>query len=106
VIIKKENQNSDTKTAEEKQKQMIDALLKKAIGYQTKEIVEEFGFDDEGKVSLSKKKVQTKDIPPDTSAAKLLFELLCETSLKNVETMSDEELEEEKNRLLKEIEEL
>ncbi len=72
------------------------ALVKKALGYDAEEVVEEYVGDDEG-VKLSKRKVTVKNYPPDLSAIKLLM-----TDDKSpVETMTDEELKEEKNRLLK-----
>jgi hypothetical protein len=46
------------------------ALLKKALGYQVKEVVEEYIIDkeDQDKLVLHKKKVTKKDIPPDMTA--------------------------------------
>ncbi len=74
-----------------------DALYKRAIGYEAKEITEEYVGDDEGGVRMVKKKVVSKNVPPDVSAVKLLVELDGEQDLK---TLSDEELEKEKIRLL------
>jgi hypothetical protein len=37
-----------------------DALIKKALGYDVKEVVEEYSSDDDGQVKLNKKKVTTK----------------------------------------------
>lgn len=104
--MKEKIQMDNPLSQEKKQQKMLNALLKKAIGYTAKDIVEEFGVDEEGNAILSKKKVQIKHIPPDTSAAKLLLEFLFSNTLKDIETMSDEELEEEKIRLLQEIEEI
>lgn len=73
------------------------ALVKKALGYDTTEIVEEYVGGEEGEIKLTKKKVTTKNVPPDITAIKMLME----ESQKPVETMSDEELEEERQRLLK-----
>ena len=78
------------------------ALIKKAVGYDAEEVVEEFA-DDEGDLRLLKRKVTTKNFPPDVSAAKLLLDIGGSTS---VEEMTDEELEEQKNRLLKLLEEI
>ena len=74
-----------------------DALYKRAIGYEAQEITEEYVGDEEGGVRMVKKKVVSKNVPPDVSAVKLLVELDGEEDLKN---MSDEELEKEKIRLL------
>jgi hypothetical protein len=72
------------------------ALMKKALGYDTEEIVEEYVGEDEG-VKLLKRKVTKKNYPPDVSAIKLLM-VEEQTPL---EQMTDVELEQEKNRLLK-----
>ena len=73
------------------------ALIKKALGYDATEIVEEYVSGDEGEVKLTKKKVTKKNVPPDITAIKMLME---ETDMA-IEQMSDEELEKEKERLLK-----
>ena len=72
------------------------ALLKKALGFDAKEIVEEYSTGDDGEVKLSKKKVTTKNVPPDVTALKMLLERTAPLS-----EYSDEELESEKQRLLK-----
>ena len=72
------------------------ALVKKALGYDATEIVEEYVTCDEGDVKLSKKKVTKKNVPPDMTALKMLIE---EDSAPVFE-MSDEELQAEMNRLL------
>ncbi|MBQ6979858.1 MAG: hypothetical protein IJQ07_04370 [Clostridia bacterium] len=84
----------------EKDKNVIDgdinsALIKKALGFDAKEVVEEYALNDEGEVKLSKKKITTKCVPPDVSALKMLLERDCPLS-----ALSDEELETEKTRLL------
>ena len=71
------------------------ALLKKALGFDAQEIVEEYAMVDGGEVKLSKKKITTKCVPPDVSALKMLLER--QTLLID---LSDEELEAEKQRLL------
>jgi hypothetical protein len=73
------------------------ALIKKALGYDATEVVEEYVSGDEGEIKLTKKKVTKKNVPPDITAIKLL---LGEDNL-SVEEMSDEELEKEKERLIK-----
>ena len=84
-----------------KQKKQVDkidleqALIKKALGYDATEVVEEYVGDGE-EIKLSKKKVTTKNVPPDMSALKLLLD---ETQ-KEVSEMTDQELYEEKVRLL------
>ena len=72
------------------------ALLKKAVGYDTKEVVEEFALADEGEVKLTKRKVTIKSVPPDITALKLLMD----ETVKPISQMTDEQLEQEKQRLL------
>ena len=76
------------------------ALLKKALGYNADEIVEEYVVDEDGKERLSKKKITKKFISPDIPAAKVLLENYSDYSSK-YENMSDEELMNEKIKLIK-----
>ncbi len=62
------------------------------------EVTEEFVMKD-GELTLVKKKVTKKDIPPDIKAVKLLMD-------GNDEHLSDEELESEKRELLKMLKEM
>lgn len=68
------------------------ALLKKALGYSADEIVEEYAFDDEGELKLSKKKITKKHYAPDISAVKVLLEKYYKTYEDKIAAMSDEEL--------------
>ena len=70
-------------------------LIKKALGYDATEVVEEYVGDGD-EIKLSKKKVTTKNVPPDMSALKFLLD----ESQKEVSEMTDQELYEEKVRLL------
>lgn len=72
------------------------ALIKKALGYDVTETIEEYVENQEGEIKLSKKKITKKNVPPDVTAIKILLE---ENKL-DVKNMSDEELESEKIRLL------
>ena len=47
---------------------------------------------------MIKRKVVSKNVPPDVSAAKLLYEI--EGGATNLKDLTDEELEKEKQRLL------
>lgn len=76
---------------------LLNILYKKALGYKTEEVQEEF-VNDEGKLELVKRKISTKHVPPDISAAKIYLEITENNSLKD---MTDDELESEKTRLLK-----
>lgn len=79
-------------------KRIYKALLKKAMGYVADESVEEFSADDEEGLKLLRKKVTKKHVPPDVSALKVLLSMGTE---KSVSEMTDEELEKEKERLLR-----
>ncbi len=73
------------------------AVVKRARGYEARETVEEYAVVD-GSLELVKKRVTTKDVPPDMAAAKLLFDE------NDFASMTDEMLEAEKKRLLLELE--
>ena len=87
--------NSSTK------KKITQALVKKAIGFDTVETVEEFSEND-GEIKLLKRKVTTKSVPPDVSAVKLLIEM--QTEERDITDLTDEELEKERLRLIKILE--
>ena len=81
----------------EKEREKLDkALLKVALGFQVAEVTEEFAEVD-GALKLTKRKSTKKDVPPDLKAVQLL---LSEQGGLELEAMSDEELEEEKRRLI------
>ena len=69
------------------------ALKRCAVGFETGEVVEEFVMDN-GELKLVKKKVTRRDIPPDIKAVKMLLDG------ESITTLSDEELEREKERIL------
>ena len=71
-----------------------DALRRRAVGFETDEVVEEYSVSD-GEPVLVKRKVTKKAVPPDISTAKLLLE-----SETPVAAWSDEQLAAEKERLL------
>lgn len=75
--------------------QAREALFKKATGYKTEEVVEEYSQAD-GEMSLIKKKVTLKTVAPDCSAIKMIMDEQSDYS-----ALSDEELACEKKRLLK-----
>lgn len=76
---------------------LVDVLLRKAKGYDSSETTEEFAAVD-GEMTLVKRKVVTKPVPPDLSAIKVLMEI--DDSNRDVTKMTDEELAEEKLRLI------
>ena len=80
-------------------KKLADSLYKKAVGYTATEKTMEYSPDGE----VVKKKVTSKHYPPDITALKAYLELISDGE--GYEKMSDEELERERQRLLKELEE-
>lgn len=84
------------KTDNKSQLKIENALLKKALGYDATEVVEEYVSSEEGEIKLTKKKVTKKNVPPDITAIKILID----REQVPIEQMSDEELETEKQRLL------
>lgn len=74
------------------------AILKVALGYSLEEVMEEYGVED-GELKLVKRRETKKDVPPDLKAVRLLLEE------KELSSLSDEELEAEKARLLKTLQE-
>lgn len=102
-VKKKKTASGDSGRAKKqvgKNERLEDALLKVALGYQVAEVTEEFAEVD-GQLKLTKRKRTKKDVPPDLKAVQLLL------STKGVGEMAawtDEELEAERQRLLKEME--
>ena len=82
---------------EKKDEKLTDALLKVALGFQVSETVEEYA-DVDGTLKLTKRKKTKKDVPPDLKAVQIL---LGENTKGEIELMTDEELEAEKERLLR-----
>ena len=81
-------------------KKLGNSLYKKAVGYTAKEKTTEYSPDGE----IVKQKVTSKHFPPDISALKAYLELI--SNGEDYESMTDEELTREKDRLLKELEEI
>lgn len=75
-------------------REIEDALRRRALGFEADEVVEEFAFQ-EGEAVLLRRKVTKKAVPPDVTAAKMLSEE--ETP---VRALTDEQLRAEKERLL------
>ena len=83
-------------------KKLEQALINKALGYTTQEVVEEYGYSGEDFV-LQKRKTSTKSYPPDLSALQIL--LGKEEGDNEYLNMSDEELEKQKIKLIKKLKE-
>ena len=80
------------------EQEIKEAIMKVALGYSLEEVTEEYGVED-GELKLVKRKETKKDVPPDLKAVKLLMED------KDYSVLSDEELEAEKQKLLKRLKE-
>lgn len=83
-----------------KKQDVMSTLLKRAMGYTVEEIVEEYAGDEKGG-ELIKRKVTTKPVPPDVTALKTYIELSRQDD--GYASMSDSELEIEKERLINEL---
>lgn len=83
-----------------KKQDVMSTLLKRAMGYTVDEIVEEYAGDEKGG-ELIKRKVTTKPVPPDVTALKTYIELSRQDD--GYASMSDSELELEKERLINEL---
>ncbi len=81
------------------EEEIKNALLKKALGYESDEIVEEYTTDENGNSILSKRKITKKFNPPDINALRFLLE---QSDLSNdeISKMSNKQLLQEKQRLL------
>ena len=79
------------------------ALEKRALGYDSTEITEEYSEGEGGELRMLKRKVVQKNVPPDVSSLKLLYEISGKSS--DLSILSDEELEQEKLRLIKMLKE-
>ena len=78
------------------------SLLKKALGYNYKEVVDEYVIDEDGQ-KLTKRKITTKNVPPDISAVKLLLDELDVAVNVDLSTLSDADLKRELKDILKKI---
>ncbi len=83
------------KRVENTEGKLEDALLKVALGYQLAEVTEEYA-EVNGELKLTKRKRTKKDVPPDLKAVQMLLS----GNGEEYESLTDEELEKEKDRLL------
>ena len=81
---------------EKKEEKLGDALLKVALGYQIAEVTEEYA-EVNGELKLTKRKRTKKDVPPDLKAVQML---LAVEGGEEYGGWTDEQLQEEKERLL------
>ncbi len=78
----------------------LERLKKLAMGGITKELNKEFVADSNGILKIGKQKEVTKLTLPDVDLLKFVYSVSQELNIKN---MSDEELENEKKRLIKQL---
>lgn len=78
------------------------ALYKRAVGYETNEIVEEYSLVGEEGEKLTKKKKTIKSVPPDITATKLYLDLNQENNL-NLSSLTDKELDEEIEKIISKL---
>lgn len=84
------------------EERLKDALIKRAVGGNSEETVEEYAFDGpESGLKLVKRKISTKYNPPDVAAVKALLAL----EGQDITGMTDVELIEERDRLMEELKE-
>lgn len=84
---------------------IVNALTKKARGYDSKEVVEEFAFDENSDERIVKKKITTKVVPPDVSAVKVLLELENNLHSQNFEQLTDQEIDQKIDEILNTLKE-
>lgn len=86
---------------EDKKQEMLSALYKRAVGYKSDEVVEEYAVDEENNQKLIKRKKTIKIVPPDITATKLYFELV--KSEDEFENLSNEQIEQEIKKIMDEL---
>lgn len=77
----------------------LKAIKKLVKGYCVKEVIDEYVLDKDGNKVLAKQKISKKIVPPNTDIVKLLYSSNKENN--NFSSWTDEQLEVEKQRLLK-----
>ena len=85
-------------------KELDEALYKKAVGYETDEVVEEYVCDESGDFKLNKKKVTKKYISPDLQSVKMLLDKLKGSEKNKYRDLTDKQLLLEKQKVLEQLE--
>lgn len=97
----KYDQRDVSMSKELKPKKIKELLLKAAKGYEVAEVTVEYA-EVNGKMQVTKRKEIKKEVPGDLKALQMLLD--AEGVKENASlTLTDEELEQEKQRLLKEL---
>lgn len=89
------------KSVEEYKSKIEKSIIKKALGYNYKEVIDEYAIDGKQK-TLVKRKVTTKNVPPDLSAVKMLLDEITSEE-KDYSNMTDKEIVEEIKNVLKKL---
>lgn len=87
--------------SKKEKKEIEKALISKALGCTTKEVIEEYGLQGDDFV-LQKRKTSLKSYPPDLSALQMLLGNGGDDE--KYSSLSEDELEKEKERLIKLLE--
>lgn len=74
------------------------SIIKKALGYNYKEVIDEYAIDGNQK-TLVKRKITTKNVPPDLSAVKMLLDEITKEQ-KDYSNMTDKEIVDEIKQVL------
>ena len=74
------------------------SIIKKALGYNYKEVIDEYAIDGNQK-TLVKRKVTTKNVPPDLTAVKMLLDEITNQQ-KDYSNMTDKEIVDEIKKVL------
>ena len=85
--------------ARNRDERLEELILKVARGFQLAEVTEEF-VEVDGEMRLTKRKKTKKDVPPDWKALQLLLGSRDDVDFS---AMTDEELEQERERLLQQL---
>ena len=86
------------KSIENERELLKKALWKKAVGYKLQETVDEMAVEG-GVLVPVKQRIVYKDVSPDLSAIKMLLD----QTKDELDLMSDEELEKERERLIEQL---
>lgn len=85
----------------QEQDKLSGALMTRAVGCTTEEVVEEYAWDSEQQdMHLVKRKITRKSLPPDIGAVKTMLELYGDDDNQYAK-LSDQDLLKEKDKLLK-----
>lgn len=84
-------------------KKLNDALYKKALGFTTQEVSEEYSVVD-NELVLQKRKLNTKTYPPDLTALQMVLSEMQDEFCGEYDEFSLEELEAEREKLKKLLE--